>query len=126
MKVLKTGIKFYAFEYDFSIDGGALGNYNTGIQPPKQSFIFSAFCQVLTPITSIGLDITFGVASAPAGLGGIPAIVNYDQAASGFINSNSAPLFSTFTGEEIIMNFATNPALTGKVKFIFIVMQANV
>lgn len=126
MKVLKCSPKFYAFEYDFSVDGGAIGNYNTGIQPPKQSFVVSAFCQVLTPITSIGLDLTFGTASAPAGLGGIPAIVNYDQATGGFVNSNAAPLYSQCNGEAIIMNFATNPALSGKVKFIFIVMEANV
>lgn len=126
MKVLKCSPKFYAFEYDFSVDGGAIGNYPTGIQPPKQLFIVSAFVQVLTPITSIGLDLNFGTASDPTGFGGIPAIVNLDQAAGNFFNTFTANLYAQTTGEEIIMQFATNPALTGKAKFIFIMMEAKV
>jgi len=128
MKALKSNVHFYSFLWDFDTDGGAVGNYNTKLQPPSQSMIISAFVDVITPGISLGaqIDFTFNL-SNPGGLGGIPApILLLDRASYNFMNTNGSPYYSQCTGEEIIMSISLNPFTAGKVKFHFICIEAKV
>lgn len=128
MKALKSNPHFYSFLWDFSADGGAIGNYNTRIQPPAQTMIISAFVDVITPGISLGaqIDFTFNL-SNPGGLGGIPApIVSLDRATYNFMNTNASPYYALCTGEEIIMSIGLFPFTAGKVKFHFICIEAKV
>lgn len=54
MKTLSVSLKSKAFEYDFAVDGGAIGAINTGVYMPPNSLITRVLINVKTNFTSGG------------------------------------------------------------------------
>ena len=52
-----SSFKFKSFEYDFSIDGGSIGNYFTGIYIPVKAIMFYTITKVISTITDGGAGL---------------------------------------------------------------------
>lgn len=128
MVALKSNVHVLSFLWDFAVDGGAIGTYNTKLKPPAQSVFISAFVDILTPGISIGSQIDFYNAGTPVGsLGGIPApIILMDRAFINYMNTFAAPSYNQLNGEALLMDISLNPFTAGKVKFHFFCVEAKV
>lgn len=108
-----TSTRQVAFLYDFTIDGGAVGSYNTGVTIPAGAISFSLIRRnIIAPVAAApGSFLSYGVASNVALWGNEPDIL--------YGSNNILLTLQISTGEPLLLTIVGQPLTAGKFSLIF-------
>lgn len=97
---------YFAVQYDFDKDGGAIGNIFTGVVIPGDKLLCFLGVQIITPCVGAG-NLNFGVLGALSLYGTYPA--------ASFGANRTALGAATTIGTEVIISISGAPLTAGKI-----------
>jgi len=117
-KKIAVAFKVQGFLWSFAANGGAIGNYKTGIVIPAGCTFYWATAVIVEDFTSAG------ACNANAGyVGFLTQIATIAIGVAGTFSLNQTTTVSP--GGEVVFSIDTNPATAGAVKFEIGYMESN-
>jgi len=127
-----NALKCAAWQYDFAVHGGAVGDILSGVKIPNGAVIVNAFATVLTAATSTNSTATIAFKAnaandifTAAAVSGAPFSTTGQKL--GIPDLATVSDYKTMTAErELTMSIAVEALLTGKINFYVMYVHNSV
>ena len=128
MFTVKNSLKSYTFIYDFTIDGGAIGSFNSPLKLPEGCGILEAsIYTIIAPLSATGIaNLSFGYTTSPVNFYNKENLIEFvagemfNRIQKGVIKFNTVP---TNQGDSLCFSITGEDLTAGKLMFSVLYLE---